>query len=1254
MNNFNLHPLSRHSPPRSSSSEDQYTHHHRKADSAYSSFSGGSTAPDYPSSFLADDFQHQNLHYTDLKYVKAMYSPSILNSNSHLYQSMEATVHQHIHNGSYGRDPSVPFTHSPPAPPPLTLPPASPPPPTPPPPDYLDSFISPGNLEPSGMSRTPDDSTFQPQLLNLSKSKSNLVYDLWVPKKYERKQALAEKTLESRSESVFTRQSWEPEHLEQKMMEKQLNHRRSRSACGVLEQQPTKTCWHMEKNTLTGSIQHKGQFYFITGVYKSQDSSIPPLLPCSTDCIDLHTTDEAQRSHNTVKNKNLPLKKQSGSEIFLQEATLTTEETLSSHHFAKPPDFADLEVKNVEMGRCQPKNHQIFFVGPENSPLTSFQHNSVTSAFTESEQNIQDPGNKNTRRPTAYVPTEKINKETTPLLYHLTGASRARVTKSGKYNRNSAVECKEADWSNSSQEGSYRRPSGNNREAAEEEKSNEFYYLCNTMDDSFKKYYKEKLKDAQSKVLRETSYEIKRETVKQQNVAQPQVPRIGCRKRLTLEQKKLSNSEPEKLHHLEEGPRHMTCRSLGSEREGLLSEEHAQHSLVAVRRKIFEVRGRAMSACSFSKNSLKNFQQKALAAFMERKSGCKVAEPQQASPQIHAAGRQSDWGPQPHSEFREKPRRPQSASHIYDSGFRHSQFTITLDGQTQQSSWKEQHSAQSKKFTSVEDLLEEQQIPRSHRSFSTSSPYSFYQNQKNFDSSKDSSTPHTHPCRAGFRVEVGSPACKEHVKSVPDQKQVRRVASRGKSMEELGTSAVFSPKVLSKSSDQLNQIKTSDRKKKSTKFGSEHIRIRPDFWNFQESGSLATAGTSWDRTSPVPVTESKVTATSSSSRGTSEKHQIIGKMQAVPQETFLIKDERSHGDVGEVREISLGYGITTDRSLWLSSTETNEEKTHSVSGGEQKTAPDPSSSLGPVPSPPAPSSCPLLAEGQKQKMKVWRKCPVDRSQWVMMVQEVVTADPSLAHFLYPGTNRKTAVMLIEQMLSKDNPMMENYYKKKQEQTFPSPELNVFGSSSAEEDDDEDDGRSGSSAPHDCMFAQRVDVTEKKRELMAGIQEQLESLEEVRSALRREEEEVNLLGRSLKVLVEERCSLAELERYTQFIEDLERVISLLFCLSARLARVQNALSTAHQNMDPEEKDSLLSRHQLLCKQREDAKDLKENLDRRERMVSTFLAKQLMEVQLQEYRRFIQNKASLLIHQKELEEKQRLGKEQLQALLNSIPP
>lgn len=84
------------------------------------------------------------------------------------------------------------------------------------------------------------------------------------------------------------------------------------------------------------------------------------------------------------------------------------------------------------------------------------------------------------------------------------------------------------------------------------------------------------------------------------------------------------------------------------------------------------------------------------------------------------------------------------------------------------------------------------------------------------------------------------------------------------------------------------------------------------------------------------------------------------------------------------------------------------------------------------------------------------------------------------------------------------------------------------------------------------------------------------------------------------------------------------------------------------------DSLDNRHRLLCKQREDAKDLKDNLDRREQMVSNFLSRCLTAEQLQDYRRFVQTKASLLIRMKDLDERQRLGEEQLESLLNTLPP
>lgn len=86
-----------------------------------------------------------------------------------------------------------------------------------------------------------------------------------------------------------------------------------------------------------------------------------------------------------------------------------------------------------------------------------------------------------------------------------------------------------------------------------------------------------------------------------------------------------------------------------------------------------------------------------------------------------------------------------------------------------------------------------------------------------------------------------------------------------------------------------------------------------------------------------------------------------------------------------------------------------------------------------------------------------------------------------------------------------------------------------------------------------------------------------SLQEVRSTLRAEEKDNGKLGDAIETLVRESCLPAELERYRQFIGDLERVISLLLCLSARLARIQNALSTVDDTTDTEEKVSYQGFH-----------------------------------------------------------------------------
>jgi protein Shroom len=92
----------------------------------------------------------------------------------------------------------------------------------------------------------------------------------------------------------------------------------------------------------------------------------------------------------------------------------------------------------------------------------------------------------------------------------------------------------------------------------------------------------------------------------------------------------------------------------------------------------------------------------------------------------------------------------------------------------------------------------------------------------------------------------------------------------------------------------------------------------------------------------------------------------------------------------------------------------------------------------------------------------------------------------------------------------------------------------------------------------------------QRLLVVCIEKRLRALEEPCGALQVEVHENGVRGEAVEALVRERCTPVELERYGLFIGDLERVVSLLLCLSSRLARVQNALSTVDQHTDEEEK------------------------------------------------------------------------------------
>uniref|UniRef100_A0AAQ5ZT08 ASD2 domain-containing protein n=1 Tax=Amphiprion ocellaris TaxID=80972 RepID=A0AAQ5ZT08_AMPOC len=181
----------------------------------------------------------------------------------------------------------------------------------------------------------------------------------------------------------------------------------------------------------------------------------------------------------------------------------------------------------------------------------------------------------------------------------------------------------------------------------------------------------------------------------------------------------------------------------------------------------------------------------------------------------------------------------------------------------------------------------------------------------------------------------------------------------------------------------------------------------------------------------------------------------------------------------------------------------------------------------------------------------------------------------------------------------------------------------------------------------------VDLASKKQELISSLARKLEVLREARQSLQEDVEDNEALGREVEATVQRLCQANQLDKFRMFVGDLDKVVSLLLSLSGRLARVENALNSLEDEAPPEEKRTLTEKRKLLMRQHEDAKELKENLDRRERLVSGIMEAHLDAESLDDYRHFVKMKSALIIEQRKLEDKIKLGEEQLKCLVDSLP-
>ncbi|NXP46481.1 SHRM1 protein, partial [Heliornis fulica] len=282
---------------------------------------------------------------------------------------------------------------------------------------------------------------------------------------------------------------------------------------------------------------------------------------------------------------------------------------------------------------------------------------------------------------------EQITRQTTPMLYYLSGGKatsilhHSNLTQRQEDSRGSPKELPASSYSASGccleiqREGNQlHRTNHPHRCTNDDLLRTEDLVLgspTSSTDENFKNDYREKLKVAQKKVLRETSFKRKDlqmslpvrlrhkpskrpsiehlrsfslsgasedakpvpcspshleslESFSRDEVMRPQAGQIGRRKRVVKEQKKLCYSEPEKLDQL-------------ADREGSWSrvrDEITEQEIVAARRKPLENRGRALSSSSISRTELKQIQHTALIEYMERKISQRPGSSQHLPPPL--------------------------------------------------------------------------------------------------------------------------------------------------------------------------------------------------------------------------------------------------------------------------------------------------------------------------------------------------------------------------------------------------------------------------------------------------------------------------------------------------------------------------------------------------------------------------------------------------------------------------------------------
>ncbi|KAM9289008.1 LOW QUALITY PROTEIN: protein Shroom1 [Morus bassanus] len=945
---------------------------------------------------------------------------------------------------------------------------------------------------------------------------------------------------------------------------------------------------------------------------------------------------------------------------------------------AEHPRYEELDQESKQ---CYDNINQMSFFRPKEDSISPFLHevkkekeanNSSSDPSTQLEeeeplvQKYQPELQKQLLRPIQDdLAGEQITRQTTPMLYYLSGGKTTNIL------HHKLVQCQEdsrslpKEFPASSYSASVRCLEVQ-RESNQLQRTNHHHQCsadhlletddlilgspASSTDESFKNDYREKLKVAQKKVLRETSFKRKdlqmslpirlrqkpskrpsiehlrsfslssasedarpvpcssshRESLESFNrdeeMKRPQTGRIGGRKRVTKEQKKLCYSEPEKLDQL-------------ADKEvpwSQVRDEITEQDTVAARRKTLENRGRALSSSSISKTELKQIQHTALIEYMERKINQRPGSSQHLplhKPPLQKRLSHPRWPPG-------KVSNPNGSRKVQTNEVFCQVFS------------KEKSSNVFPPLAFVPPLSVTSRCDPSSDAAGTAT-------LRHEPSPNEADRSRTGKCASAESLpQADAPAsgrARERSKSTPPSTQdTYRCAGGAAAPSRRCESCLGTPSFCDPEKDGCENREYKDNNIAGRACCQDTEELTPE------------------TSVPIPRSRSKEDAQveeecrTKSLNGDALMKPLEQQPAASPEQVMYCHTVLAQPHQGDK---NTAKGLTA-----------KEASVHNSQGD-------------------------ILPERDTNLPNRRLQSPEDQ-RYEELAMEIIAKDNSLVDVLMPHPVRKTALDLMEGLFPVNVSMLDKSHRRKgdvqhaqendrksskdateerpvsehdakQRSEDPTSKGNQILNRSRDGTNDLDDITSKKFTLTDWKLSELGIISPVKLELISSLRSKLQTLWEERELILSEARECAERGEELEAMVQDVCKPNEFERYMMFIGDLEKVVSLLLCLSSRLARVQNAMRRIDGNTDAEEKQSLNERHKLLSRQREDAKDLKENLDRRERVVSGILAKYLTDQQLQDYRRFVQVKTSLLIEQKDLEEQIKFFEEQLETLEKSIP-